>query len=87
SIQVGLEIAIAPVVGIRMGDNVEGKRVVGEVKELGRIKEKNCEKTIIEKCRNVNVRGSERDMGVNVEVVLEVLMAMLVIGVSCCVIR
>lgn len=78
TIQVALQIAIAVVVRITIGDNVQGNSVVEELKQFASIKQKNSQKTIIENSTNVNVTATDTDIAVNLQVLLQVLIAILV---------
>ncbi|MCM3796773.1 spore coat protein [Priestia megaterium] len=78
TIQVALQIAIAVVVRITIGDNTQGDSVVEELKQFASIKQKNSQKTIIENSTNVNVTATDTDIAVNLQVLLQVLIAILV---------
>ncbi|KNH17531.1 MULTISPECIES: spore coat protein [Priestia] len=78
TIQVALQIAIAVVVRITIGDNIQGNSVVEELKQFASIKQKNSQKTIIENSTNVNVTATDTDIAVNLQVLLQVLIAILV---------
>ncbi|WJD83767.1 spore coat protein [Priestia megaterium] len=78
TIQVALQIAIAVVVRITIGDNTQGDSIVEELKQFAGIKQKNTQKTIIENSTNVNVTATDTDIAVNLQVLLQVLIAILV---------
>jgi spore coat protein X len=78
TIQVALQIAIAVVVRITIGDTAEGDSIVQELKQFAVIKQKNAQKTIIENSTNVKVTTTDTDVAVNLQVLLQVLVAILV---------
>jgi len=78
TIQVALQIAIAVVVRITIGDTDEGESIVQELKQFAVIKQKNAQKTIIENSTNVKVTTTDTDVAVNLQVLLQVLVAILV---------
>lgn len=78
TIQVALQIAIAVVVRITIGDTAEGESIVQELKQFAVIKQKNAQKTIIENSTNVKVTTTDTDVAVNLQVLLQVLVAILV---------
>ena len=78
TIQVALQIAIAVVVRITIGDTEEGESIVQELKQFAVIKQKNAQKTIIENSTNVRVTTTDTDVAVNLQVLLQVLVAILV---------
>mgnify|MGYP001046709950 CR=1 FL=1 len=78
TIQVALQIAIAVVVRITIGDTDEGESIVQELKQFAVIKQKNAQKTIIENSTNVRVTTTDTDVAVNLQVLLQVLVAILV---------
>ncbi|WP_129709799.1 spore coat protein [Priestia megaterium] len=78
TIQAALQIAIAVVVRISIGDNEQGNGVIQELKQVSSIKQKNSQKTIVENSTNVTVKTTDTDIAVNLQVLLQVLVAILV---------
>ncbi|MBX9968363.1 spore coat protein [Priestia aryabhattai] len=78
TIQAALQIAIAVVVRISIGDNEQGNGVIEELKQVSSIKQKNSQKTIIENSTNVRVKTTDTDVAVNLQLLLQVLVAILV---------
>ncbi|WP_280169450.1 spore coat protein [Priestia megaterium] len=77
TIQAALQIAIAVVVRISIGDNEQGKGVIEELKQVSSIKQKNAQKTIVENSTNVRVKTTDTDVAVNLQLLLQVLVAIL----------
>ncbi|MFP7159522.1 spore coat protein [Priestia aryabhattai] len=78
TIQAALQIAIAVVVRISIGDNEQGNAVIQELKQVSSIKQKNAQKTIVENSTNVRVKTTDTDVAVNLQLLLQVLLAILV---------
>ncbi|OHY73464.1 spore coat protein [Priestia aryabhattai] len=78
TIQAALQVAIAVVVRITIGDSDEANGVVEELKQVASIKQKNSQKTIIENSTNVRVTTTDTDIAVNLQLLLQVLVAILV---------
>ncbi|MCF8890904.1 MULTISPECIES: spore coat protein [Priestia] len=78
TIQAALQIAIAVVVRISIGDNEQGNAVIQELKQVSSIKQKNAQKTIVENSTNVRVKTTDTDVAVNLQLLLQVLVAILV---------
>lgn len=78
TIQAALQIAIAIVVRISIGDNEQGNAVIQELKQVSSIKQKNAQKTIVENSTNVRVKTTDTDVAVNLQLLLQVLVAILV---------
>ncbi|MED4003633.1 MULTISPECIES: spore coat protein [Priestia] len=77
TIQAALQIAIAVVIRISIGDNEQGNGVMEELKQISSIKQKNSQKTIIENSTNVRVKTTDTDIAVNLQLLLQVLIAIL----------
>ena len=78
TIQAALQIAIAVVVRISIGDNEQGNAVIEELKQVSSIKQKNSQKTIVENSTRVRVKTTDTDVAVNLQLLLQVLIAILV---------
>ena len=78
SIQAALQVAIAVVIRITIGDNDEGEAIIQDLKQFASIKQKNAQKTIIENSTNVEVTTTDTDIAVNLQVLLQILVAILV---------
>ncbi|WP_394514647.1 spore coat protein [Priestia aryabhattai] len=78
TIQAALQVAIAVVVRITIGDSEQANGVLEELKQVSSIKQKNAQKTIIENSTNVRVTTTDTDVAVNLQLLLQVLVAILV---------
>ncbi|PEZ07342.1 spore coat protein [Priestia megaterium] len=77
TIQAALQIAIAVVIRISIGDNEQGNGIMQELEQVSSIKQKNSQKTIIENSTNVRVKTTDTDIAVNLQLLLQVLIAIL----------
>ncbi|WEA47232.1 spore coat protein [Priestia aryabhattai] len=78
TIQLALQAAIAIVVRITIGDNDQGDRIVQEFKQVAAVtKQQNNQKTVIENSVNVNVTTIDTSVAVNLQLLLQVLLAIL----------
>jgi spore coat protein X len=77
TIQAALQVAIAVVVRITIGDSEQADGVLEELKQVSSIKQKNAQKTIIENSTNVRVTTTDTDVAVNLQLLLQVLVAIL----------
>ena len=78
TIQAALQVAIAVVVRITIGDSEQANGVLEELKQVSSIKQKNAQKTIIENSTNIRVTTTDTDVAVNLQLLLQVLVAILV---------
>ena len=77
TIQAALQVSIAVVVRITIGDSEQADGVLEELKQVSSIKQKNAQKTIIENSTNVRVTTTDTDVAVNLQLLLQVLVAIL----------
>lgn len=75
SLQLAIQAAIAVVINIAIGSNDQGKSVVEDLKQFIRTKQRNTQKTIIESCKNVVVVTKDTDTAVNIQAMLQILLA------------
>lgn len=75
SLQLAIQAAIAAVISITIGDNDQGKAISQELKQFMKTKQRNSQKTIIENCKNVCVKTTDTDIAVNIQLLLQVLVA------------
>ncbi|MCM3308589.1 spore coat protein [Priestia megaterium] len=78
TIQAALQVAIAVVVRIKIGDNNTANSVIQDLKQFASIKQTNKQKTIIENSTNIEVKTTGTDIAVNLQVLLQILVAILV---------
>jgi spore coat protein X len=78
SLQLGIQAAIAAVISITIGDTEKGKAVSQDIKQIIKTKQKNTQKTIIEGSNNVHVTTTDTDLAVNIQALLQILVAIVV---------
>lgn len=75
SLQLGIQAAIVAVISITIGDNEQGNNVAQDLKQFMKTKQSNRQKTIIEGSRNVKVKTTDTDISVNIQALLQILVA------------
>lgn len=78
SLQLGLQAAIAAVISITIGDTDRGNSVVQDIKQVMKNKQRNTQKTIIECSKHVKVTTTDTDVAVNIQALLQILIAVVV---------
>lgn len=78
SLQLGIQAAIAAVISITIGDTDQGKSVAQDIQQFISTKQRNVQKTIIEKSKNVKVTTTDTDLAVNIQAMLQILVAIVV---------
>ncbi|WP_421378959.1 spore coat protein [Bacillus salacetis] len=78
SLQVGLQLAIALVVSITVGDSDKGKAVAQEIFQKFDSEQTNYQKIYIDNSKDVNVTTTDTDLAVNIQALLQVLVALVV---------
>ncbi|MCM3197175.1 spore coat protein [Priestia megaterium] len=76
SLQAAIQAAIAIVIRITIGDNEEGNAVIQDMKQFSKTKQRNSQKTIIENSRNIEVTTTDTDIAVNIQLLLQILLAL-----------
>lgn len=75
SLQLAIQAAIVAVISITIGDSDEGNNVAQDLKQFMKTKQVNKQKTIIEGSRNVKVKTTDTDVAVNIQALLQILVA------------
>lgn len=75
SLQLAIQVAIVAVISITIGDNEQGNNVAQDLKQFMKTKQSNKQKTIIEGSRNVKVKTTDTDVAVNIQALLQILVA------------
>jgi spore coat protein X len=78
SLQVGLQLAIALVVSITIGDTDRGQFVAQEIFQEFNSEQGNRQKIIIKNSKDVEVTTTDTDLAVNIQALLQVLVALVV---------
>lgn len=75
SLQAAIQVAIAIVITTTLGDTEKGKAVVEDLKQFFSNKQRNSQKTIIKGSKNVEVRTTDTQVAINIEALLQILVA------------
>ncbi|MCI2256996.1 spore coat protein [Domibacillus sp. PGB-M46] len=78
SLQLGIQVAIAVVLSITVGDSDQTKAVVQDLKQFMKTKQKNTQKTVIEGSKHIKVTTTDTDLAVNIQALLQILLAIVV---------
>lgn len=78
SLQLGIQAAIAAVITATIGDSDQSRAVVQDINQYARNRQRNVQKTIVEGSRNITVRTIDTDLAVNIQVLLQILVAIVV---------
>ena len=78
SLQLGIQAAITAVIIATIGDTEQGRAVLQDIRQFTRNRQQNSQRTIIEGCRNVSVTTTDTDLSVNIQALLQILVAIIV---------
>ncbi|MDA2383482.1 spore coat protein [Bacillus cereus] len=78
SIQAALQAAIVVIISISIADSEKADRVAQELFQKSSVKQVNKQETVIRNSRNVTVTTTDTDIAVNVQILLQILLALLV---------
>lgn len=78
SLQVGLQLAIALVISITVGDTDRGRAVVQDIFQQFNDEQTNRQKIFIDNSKDVNIVTTDTDLVINVQALLQVLVALVV---------
>ncbi|MDE5413154.1 spore coat protein [Alkalihalobacterium chitinilyticum] len=78
SLQASLQAAIAIVISISIADSTKADMITQELLQSSKIKQVTKQKTIIENSRNVQVTTTDTQIAANIQVLLQLLLAILV---------
>ncbi|MFP7477045.1 spore coat protein [Terribacillus saccharophilus] len=78
TIQAALQAAIGVVLQLSIADSSKADQIAQELFQRATIKQKNVQKTFIKNSRKVRVTTTDTDLAVNVQLLLQVLLALLV---------
>ena len=78
SLQVGLQLAIALVISITIGSSDRGQALAQEIFQEFDSEQTNKQKIYIENSKDVNITTSDTDLTVNIQAMLQVLLALVV---------
>lgn len=78
NLQVGLQAAIVAVLSITIGDTDRANHVAQDIFQLIGTKQTNTQKTIILNSKHVNVTTTDTDLSINIQALLQILIAIIV---------
>ncbi|WP_050181051.1 spore coat protein [Domibacillus robiginosus] len=78
SLQLGIQVAIAVVLSITVGNSDQTKSVIQDLKQFLKTKQKNTQKTVIEGSKHIKVTTTDTDLAVNIQALLQILLAIVV---------
>ncbi|WP_050183413.1 spore coat protein [Domibacillus robiginosus] len=78
SLQVGLQLAIALVISITIGDSDEGQSVAQELFQQFDAEQTNKQKIFVENSKDVKITTTDTDLSVNIQALLQVLVALVI---------
>lgn len=76
NLQAALQLAVALVLSITIADSADADRVTQELLQRVSVRQLNHQKTVIENSRNVRVTTTDTDVAVNIQVLLQLLVAL-----------
>ncbi|QOR67612.1 spore coat protein [Cytobacillus suaedae] len=76
SLQAALQVAIAIVISISIADSAQAERVTQDLLQTSKIKQGNFQELVIENSKNVKVTTTDTDVAVSLQVLLQVLVAL-----------
>lgn len=77
SLQVGLQVAIALVISILIGDNDRGQDIAQELLQASDVEQLNRQIVVIENSKDVTITTTDTDVAVNVQVLFQILLALI----------
>lgn len=78
SVQAALQAAIVLVLTIAIGRSAEAESIAQELFQKSSIKQINRQRTVIKNSRNVKIDVSDTEIAINIQVLIELLLALLV---------
>lgn len=78
SLQVGLQLAIALVISISLGDSEQGRAVAQEIFQKFDDEQTNRQKIYIDNSKDVCIHTTDTDLSVNIQALLDVLLTLVV---------
>ncbi|GAE33486.1 spore coat protein [Halalkalibacter akibai] len=78
SLQASLQAAIALVISVSVASADQAERITQELLQTTKTKQVTIQKTVIENSKNVDVTTTDTQVGVNIQLLLQILLALLV---------
>ncbi|KMY54238.1 spore coat protein [Bacillus sp. FJAT-27231] len=78
SLQLGIQAAIAAVIKIIIGDTDQGNNIVQDIRQFTTTAQRNNQRIVVQGSKNVEVVTIDTDIAVNIQVLLQILLAIVV---------
>jgi spore coat protein X len=78
SLQASLQAIIAIIISISIADSSKAEKITQDLLQTAKIKQVTYQKTIIENSRNVDVTTTDTQVAVNIQILLQLLLALIV---------
>ncbi|UTR13272.1 spore coat protein [Salipaludibacillus sp. LMS25] len=78
SLQAALQAAIALVINISIADSSQAERVTQDLLQTAKTKQMTFQKTVVENSRKVDVKTTDTQIAINLQVLLQILLALIV---------
>ncbi|MFC4025370.1 spore coat protein [Oceanobacillus longus] len=75
SLQLGIQVAIAVVLSITIGDSNRAKDVMQDFNQVSKTRQSNHQKTIVEGSKNVQITTIDTDVSINIQLLVQLLVA------------
>lgn len=75
SLQLGIQVAIAVVLSITIGDSDRAKDVLQDFNQVSKTRQSNRQKTIVEGSKNVEITTTDTDVAINIQLLVQILVA------------
>ncbi|GAF63537.1 spore coat protein X [Bacillus sp. TS-2] len=78
SLQASLQAAIALVISISIADSERAEKITQDLLQSSKVKQLSYQKTVVENSRNVDVSTTDTQIAINIQLLLQILLALLV---------
>jgi spore coat protein X len=78
SLQASLQAVIAIIISISIADSSKAEKITQELLQTAKVKQVTYQKTIIENSRNVDVTTTDTQVTVNIQLLIQLLLALIV---------
>ncbi|MGD6818940.1 spore coat protein [Metabacillus sp. 84] len=78
SLQAALQVAIALVINLTIADSARAEMVTQDLLQKATITQASAQKLVIENSRNVNVKTTDTDIAVSLQLLIQILLALVV---------
>ncbi|HLR61009.1 MAG TPA: spore coat protein [Lentibacillus sp.] len=75
SLQLGIEAAIGAVINISIGNGSQSDSVTQGIRQMVSTRQGNCQKTIVEQSRDIEITTRDTDVAVNIQLLFQILAA------------